>query len=159
MAKEIKLVSVNNKTGEAVVQYDGKTNVTVQGAYNGTDTVIIPGWGTFKARTDRTDGRTTFTGEAGLSGELNISIANNASIVANQASTLGNVDFRASSSGVQFSGGGNGTNIYGGTGNDTITVTDAANVFAGAGNDIVKITKGNTNNVNLGAGADMMLYK
>ena len=125
MAKGIHLVSVDAKTGNAVVQYNGDTqnNVTVQGAYNGTDTVIIPGWGTFKARSD---GRTTFTGEAGLSGELNISIANNASIVTNLASTLGNVDFRASSSGVKYSGGGNGTNIYGGTGNDTITVTDAA---------------------------------
>ena len=88
MAKGIHLVSVDSRTGNAVVQYDGDTqnNVIVQGAYNGTDTVIIPGWGTFKARTD---GRTTFTGEAGLSGELNISIAKAASIVANQESTLG----------------------------------------------------------------------
>ena len=159
MAKGIHLVSVDTNTGNAVVQYNGDTqnNVTVQGAYNGTDTVIIPGWGTFKARTDRTDGRTTFTGEAGLSGELNISIAKDASIVSGKASTLVTVDFRASSSGVQFSGGGGNGAIYGGTGNDTITVTDDTYVEAGAGNDIVKITSGNYNSVNLGAGADTLV--
>ena len=155
MAKAIELVSVDSGTGNAVVQYDGNSEkVTVQGAYNGTDTVIIPGWGTFKARTD---GRTTFTGEAGLSGELNISIADNASIVANKQSTLGNVDFRASSSGVKFSGGGSNGDIYGGTGNDTINVSDSANVFAGAGNDIVTISKGNSNNAELGTGADTLV--
>ena len=159
MAKGIHLVSVDASTGNAVVQYNGDTqnNVTVQGAYNGTDTVIIPGWGTFKARSN-TDGKIIFTGEAGLSGELNISIAKDAYIVANKESTLKTVDFRASSSGVQFSDDGDGTNIYGGTGNDTITVTGNAYVEAGAGNDIVKIdTQGNTNSVNLGAGADTLV--
>ena len=156
MAKEIKLVSVDASTGNAVVQYNGdtKNNVTVQGAYNGTDTVIIPGWGTFKANNK---GRTTFTGEAGLSGELNISIADNVAIVSGKTPTLANVDFRASSSGVKFSGGGNNGDIYGGTGNDTITVKDNVNVFAGAGNDIVEIQGGNTNSVNLGTGADTLV--
>ena len=156
MAKEIKLVTVNASTGDAVVQYDGNnTDVTVHGAYNGTDTVIIPGWGTFKARTS--DGKTTFTGEAGLSGELKIGIASDAHIVANKESILHNVDFRASSSGVKYSGGGSqGGNIYGGTGNDTIIVTGVANVEAGAGNDFVEITKGDSNGVNLGAGADTL---
>lgn len=156
MAKGIHLVSVDAKTGNAVVQYNGDTqnNVTVQGAYNGTDTVIIPGWGTFKANNK---GRTTFTGEAGLSGELNISIADNVAIVSGKTPTLANVDFRASSSGVKFSGGGNNGDIYGGTGNDTITVKDNVNVFAGAGNDIVEIQGGNTNSVNLGTGADTLV--
>ena len=155
MAKEIKLVSVDGTKGEAVVQYDGKTNVTVPGAYNGTDTVIIPGWGTFKAR--KSDGKTTFTGEAGLSGELNISIDSGVSIAAGYESTLHNVDFRASSSGVKYSGGGSkGGNIYGGTGNDTITVTADVNVEAGAGNDFVEIQKGDSNGVSLGAGADTL---
>ena len=153
MAKEIKLVTVNASTGDAVVQYDGKTNVTVQGAYNGTDTVIIPGWGTFKARTD---GKTNFTGEAGLSGELKIGIASDASIYASQKSILYHVDFRASSSGVKYSGGGSSADIYGGTGNDTITVTGNAYVEAGAGNDFVEIKDGTTNSVSLGAGADTL---
>ena len=156
MAKEIKLVSVDASTGGAVVQYDGNSkDVTVQGAYNGTDTVIIPGWGTFKGNTTGTDTKTTFTGEAGLSGELNISIAADASIVANKQSTLWNVDFRASSSGVKFSGGNIG-NIYGGTGNDTIIVTNNVNVLAGAGNDFVEIQQGSRNGVELGAGADTL---
>ncbi len=153
MAKEIKLVTVKSATGDAVVQYDGKTNVTVQGAYNGTDTVIIPGWGTFKARTD---GKTNFTGEAGLSGELKIGIASDASIYASQKSILYHVDFRASSSGVKYSGGGSSADIYGGTGNDTITVTGNAYVEAGAGNDFVEIKDGTTNSVSLGAGADTL---
>ena len=157
MAKGIHLVSVDASTGNAVVQYNGdtKNNVTVQGAYNGTDTVIIPGWGTFKGNTTGTDTKTTFTGEAGLSGELNISIAADASIVAHKQSTLWNVDFRASSSGVKFSGGNIG-NIYGGTGNDTIIVTNNVNVLAGAGNDFVEIQKGSRNGVELGAGADTL---
>ena len=157
MAKGIHLVSVDAGTGNAVVQYNGDTqnNVTVQGAYNGTDTVIIPGWGTFKARST-TDGKIIFTGEAGLSGELNISIAKDAHIVANKESTLKTVDFRASSSGVKFSGGGNNGDIYGGTGNDTITVTDNVYVEAGAGNDFVEIKNGTANSVSLGAGADTL---
>ena len=155
MAKGIHLVSVDAATGNAVVQYDGNTanNVTVQGAYNGTDTVIIPGWGTFK---DRSDGKIIFTGEAGLSGKLDISIDSNVSIVASQKSTLWKVDFRASSSGVKFSSSGDIGNIYGGTGNDTIIATDNTNISAGAGNDFVEIQKGSRNGVELGAGADTL---
>ena len=159
MAKGILLATVDSATGDAaaVVSYDGnpKNAVTVHGSYNGTDMVTIPGWGTFKARSS--DGRTTFTGEAGLSGELIISIDGSVSITAGTKSTLGDVDFRASSSGVKFSGGGDNINIYGGAGNDTIIVKDDANVVAGAGNDLVSITSGTFNGAQLGTGADTLV--
>ena len=161
MAKGILLATVDSATGDAaaVVSYDGNPNnaVTVHGSYNGTDMVTIPGWGTFKVPAGRTDGRTTFTGEAGLSGELIVSIDGSVSITAGTKSTLGDVDFRASSSGVKFSGGGGNINIYGGAGNDTIIVKDDANVVAGAGNDLVSITSGDTNGAALGAGADTLV--
>ena len=140
MAKAIVLTNI---TYGSTITVDGQAVYTLSSADVAANKVTAAGVGTF----DFTNpAKTTFTADAALAGEINLT-ATDATIVS--------ADFSKAAGGVKIATTKDMLTVNAGAGNDTITSGFAGVINAGAGNDLVSITAGD-NTVTLGAGADTL---
>ena len=140
MAKAIVLTNI---TDGSTITVDGQAVYTLSSADVATKKVTVAGVGTFDFSTAA---QTTFTADAALAGEINLT-ATDATIVS--------ADFSKATAGVKIATTSDMLTVTSGAGNDTITSAQAGVINAGAGNDLVSITGGD-NTVTLGAGADTL---
>ena len=140
MAKAIVLTNI---TDGSTITVDGQAVYTLSSADATAKKVTVAGVGTFDFTTPAT---TTFTADAVLAGEINLT-ATDATIVS--------ADFSKAAGGVKFATTTDILTVTAGAGNDTIASDQNGVINAGAGNDLVSITAGD-NTVTLGAGADTL---
>ena len=140
MAKAIVLTNI---TDGSTITVDGQAVYTLSSADATAKKVTVAGVGTFDFTTPAT---TTFTADAVLAGEINLT-ATDATIVS--------ADFSKAAGGVKFATTTDILTVTAGAGNDTIASAQNGVINAGAGNDLVSITAGD-NTVTLGAGADTL---
>ena len=140
MAKAIVLTNI---TDGSTITVDGQAVYTLSSADATAKKVTVAGVGTFDFTTPAT---TTFTADAVLAGEINLTAT---------GATIVSADFSKAAGGVKFATTTDIVTVTAGAGNDTIASAQNGVINAGAGNDLVSITTGD-NTVTLGAGADTL---